>query len=101
MLVQLDFLQRPYKGRSGRRQRRVRKGKRGTICLMHTTKLFLPGTRLHVSIDSCYTLHSYFVTPGVAPTVHVLDLFKLLMILLLPTLGRPGVKYSTYVKVAL
>lgn len=43
----------------------------------------------------CYTLHSYLVTPGVAPTVHVLDLFKLLMMLLLPTLGRPGVKYST------
>ena len=95
MFVQLDFLQRPYKGRSGRGQRRVRKGRRGTICLMHTTKLFLLGTRL--SIDGCYTQHSYLVTPGVAPTVHVLDLFKLLMILLLPTLGRPEVKYSTYV----
>ena len=33
----------------------------------------------------------HFVTPGVAPTLHVLDRLRLLMILLLPTLGRPGV----------
>ena len=71
-------------------------GKRGTFCLIPTTKMLLLGTRI-LSIEGCYTLHEYFVTPGVAPTVHVLDLFKLLMMLLLPTLGRPEVKYSTYV----
>lgn len=32
---------------------------------------------------------TYFVTPGVDPTVHALDLFKLLITLLFPTLGKP------------
>lgn len=32
---------------------------------------------------------SYFVTPGVEPTLQALDRFKLLIKLLLPTLGRP------------
>jgi len=32
---------------------------------------------------------THFVTPGVAPTVQALHLFKLFMMLLLPTLGKP------------
>ena len=32
---------------------------------------------------------TYFVTPGVAPTLQARDLFRLLMILLLPVLGNP------------
>ena len=33
--------------------------------------------------------HTHFVTPGVSPTPQAFDRFRLLMMLLLPTLGRP------------
>ena len=37
---------------------------------------------------------TYFVIPGIAPTLHAFVRFKLLITLLLPTLGKPGEKYK-------
>ncbi len=37
------------------------------------------------------------MTPGVAPTLQVLERFRLLMILLLPTLGRPKIQHHNTV----
>ena len=35
-------------------------------------------------------VQSYLVTPGVDPTLHALDRFKLLIMLLLPVFGKPA-----------
>lgn len=40
-------------------------------------------------INRTYNFETYLVTPGVDPTLQALDLFKLLIIELLPTLGSP------------
>lgn len=45
--------------------------------------------RSRVHFKKNYAKIYYFVTPGVAPTLHATFLFKLLMTLLFPTFGKP------------
>ena len=52
-------------------------------------KVHFTGEKGSVKICGLEEKISYFVTPGVDPTLQDLDRFKLLMTLLFPTFGNP------------
>ena len=66
-----------------RERERERERVRVCVCERETTICYY-------SVQLGHKINPYLVSPGMAPTVQALDLFRLLITLLLPTFGRPN-----------